>query len=281
MRNSTIQETVFLNDRFLPVSEAKISVSGPGFLFGWALFETMRSFKGKIVNLEAHLTRIQRSCRILNIKFPYSLEKLKRIIKETAKINCFQDSYIKLILSKADKGTDTVVTVKKYIPYSPKKYARGFSGCIAKLRQNECSPLANIKSTNYLLYRLSLKEAKDRGLDEALILNTRGYIAEGSRSNVFLVKDKEIFTPSLECGCLDGITRRVILDLAKKYNIKSHEGILTCRDLSNSSEAFLTNSLMGVMPLVSLEKHPVANGLAGRLTKFFMQKYKFLFRKGT
>ncbi|MBM3252414.1 MAG: hypothetical protein FJZ11_06545, partial [Candidatus Omnitrophica bacterium] len=115
--------------------------------------------------------------------------------------------------------------------------------------------------------------------DEAIILNNRGYVSEGSRSNIFLVKDNTVFTPSLSSGCLAGITRKAIFDLAKIYNIKICEGNFTLRDLHTAEEIFLTNSLMGVMALTSLEKEPIAKGSVGRVTKFFMKKYNLLLKK--
>jgi branched-subunit amino acid aminotransferase/4-amino-4-deoxychorismate lyase len=125
-----------------------------------------------------------------------------------------------------------------------------------------------------------LKEAKNKSFDEAIILNNRGFIAEGSRSNIFLVKDNRIFTPALECGCLDGITRRVIFDLAQKHNLKIQGGNFTPQDLRESDEAFLSNSLIGVMPAVSVDKYPIGKGRVGRITKFFMSKYHLLLKNG-
>jgi branched-subunit amino acid aminotransferase/4-amino-4-deoxychorismate lyase len=110
------------------------------------------------------------------------------------------------------------------------------------------------------------------------MLNSRGYVAEGSRSNIFLIKGKELLTPSLESGCLNGVTRGVILDLSKKYNIRSQEGNYTLKDLSQADEAFFTNSLIGVMPLVSLERGAIGDSRCGRLTKFFIEKYACLLK---
>ncbi|OGX40156.1 MAG: hypothetical protein A2984_02740 [Omnitrophica WOR_2 bacterium RIFCSPLOWO2_01_FULL_41_12] len=259
-----MKEIVFLNGKFISKDEAKLSVLEPGFLYGFGLFETMRAYQKKIVYLGAHLKRLKNSCKLIALKCPYSPDKFKRMIKETVKINGFSDTYVRLTLWKSKAGTDILITAKKYQPYSPQRYIKGFSARISSLRQNENSLLGRIKSTNYLLCRLAYLEAKTKGLDEAIILNNRGYIAEGSRSNIFLVKDKALFTPSLQCGCLAGITRKVIFDLAKKYKIKICEGNFTIRDLYEADEAFFTNSLMGVMPL---------ENKCGRLTKFFIKKY--------
>lgn len=278
MTNHKMKEIIFLNGEFIPQVEAKVSVLTPGFLYGWGLFETMRSYHNRIVYFTQHLIRIKNSCKLMDMKFPYSQAKLKEIIKRTVKINGFKDAYVRLTLWKSDSGTDILIMVRKYQPYSSKKYQNGFRVCICPFRQNENSFFARLKTINYLLYRLAYLEAKDKGFDEAIILNNRGYIADGSRSNIFLVKDKEIFTPALECGCLDGITRRVIFDLAKKHNIRIYEGNFTLQDLYAADEAFLTNSLMGVMPLTSLERETIGKDKCKKLTKFFIGRYHSLLR---
>lgn len=273
-------EIVFLNGRFLDSRKAKISVLTTGILFGWGLFESMRSYNGTIVYLEEHLKRIRDSAKLIAINLSFSFAKLKRIIKEMVDKNSLKDAYVRLTLSESERGTDILVIAKRYQPYSIKKYRKGFCTAVSSLRQLEDSLLARIKSTSRLLYQLSLKEAKDRGFDEAIILNSRGYIAETSRSNIFLVKGRQLFTPSLSCGCLAGITRKVIFDLAKKNNLKIYEGKFTLKDLYEADEAFLTNSLMGVMPLISVGGHLIKNALRGKVTGYFIKKYNSLLKNG-
>lgn len=273
-----MKQIIFLNGKFIPQEQAKLPVLTPGFLSGWGLFETIHSYNNHIVYFTEHLKRLKRAAKLLQIKFPYTLVKLKEIIKRTVKINGLKDAYVRLTLFKSDSATDTLVMIKRYQPYPRQKYQRGFRVCISNYRQNENAFLARLKTTNYLFYQLAYAQAKKRNLDEAIILNNRGYITEGSRSNVFLVKDKSLFTPALECGCLDGITRRVIMDLAKKYCIPTYTGNFTLQDLYNSDEAFLTNSLIGVMPLVAIEKRLIAEGRAGKISCFFMRRYNLLLK---
>lgn len=268
-----MKETIFLNNGFLPLQEGKVSVSSPGFLHGLGLFETMRANQGEIAYLDKHLERIKYSSKFIQLPFDYSIEKLKKIIKQAVRINGFKDAYLRLTISKAECGVDVLVVVKKYHPYSVQKYKRGFSVKISSLRQDENSLLARIKTTNRILYETSFKEAKNKGFDEAFILNNRGYITEASRSNIFLVQGKEIFTPSLECGCLAGITRQAILSLAKKNKLKVYESSLTIQDLLGADEAFLTNSLIGIMPLASIEKNKIGNKGNNSITEFLMKKY--------
>lgn len=271
-----MSEVVFLNGKFIPQEEARVSVLSPGFLYGFGLFETMRAYRNNIVYFQEHLERIEKSCKLIRIKFPYTLNRLKKLIQETLKINGFSDAYVRLTLGNSGSGTDTAIIVKKYKPYTAQKYRQGFCGCLSRFKQNEGSFFSRMKTANYLLFQLAYLEAKEKGFDEAVILNNRGLIAESSRANIFLVKDKEIFTPALECGCLDGITRKAVFDLATKHNIKIYEGNFTIPDLYQANEAFLTNSLMGLMPLVSIEKGLIKEGLVGTMTRFFIKKYNSL-----
>jgi len=273
-----MEEIVFLNGKFLPRSQAWLTATTPGILYGWGLFEAMRWYNNKIVYFDSHLRRIKNSSGLVAINFYYSRARLKKYIEETVKINGFCDARVRLILlKKSGKTTDTLITVKKYLPFSVAKYNQGFSCAVSPLKQNQGSLLANLKTTDRILFELSYLAAQNKGFDEAIILNNRGYLAEASRSNIFFARDNEIFTPALECGCLDGITRKAVFDIAEKQGIKIYTGNFTLGDLYASDEAFLTNSLMGVMPLRLVENHLVGKRSPGRkFTRFFMEKYNLL-----
>jgi len=275
-----MEGVVFLNGRFLPLKEARVSVLSPGFLYAWGLFETMRSVNGKIVYCNEHLRRIKNSCAHLRMRFPYSLPGLKRHIEQVVKINGSSDAYVRLTLWKnQNNSADTLIFVRKYSPLAAVEYRKGFSCLFSKARINEKCFLPRLKSTNYLLYQLAYVEAKEKGFDEAIILNSRGYLVEGSRSNVFFIKENKIFTPALGCGCLSGITRKVVFDLAKRKGIKICEGKFVPSDLFSADEAFLTNSLMGIMPLASVEKRNTGKGPL-RATRVLMKCYFKLLTDG-
>jgi branched-chain amino acid aminotransferase len=273
-------EIAFLNGRFLPKEEAKVSISIPGLLCGFGLFETMRLCNEKVVYFDAHLKRIKNSSALAGMKMAYSPSRLKEIIKHTVKINGFKDAYVRLTLCRGEAGTTTLIIVRKYKPYLPKKYKKGFHAAVSKFRQNDPF-FARMKTTSRLFYELGFQEARNKGFDEAIILNNHACLCEATRSNIFFIKDNEIFTPDLECGCLGGVTRQVIFYLAKVYNIKMYEGNFTLEDIYGADEAFLTNSLMGVMPLRVIEKHHIGKSTRSfRLTRFFMRKYNDLLKNG-
>jgi len=242
----------------------------------FGVFESMRSLNGRTVYLDAHLKRIKKGCAALKIKLPVSVDKLKNAIKAQVALSFWRDKYIRLSVWLEGGISGYTVLVKKYTPHSLSKYRKGFKAQTASWRQYINSPLARVKVIERSLYERSYSRAKAQGFDEAIILNSRGYVAEGTRSNIFMVKDKELFTPSLECACLDGITRMAVLDLAGKNKIKSFEAKFTLKDIEDSEEAFLTNSLMGIMPLVSVDNIKIGNGRPGKLTKWLIKKYNSL-----
>jgi len=280
MPKTKLAKVVFYNGKYLASHQAKVLVLGQGFLNTLGLFETMRSYENKIVYFDEHLKRLKSSSKLLGIQFPYTLMQLKNIIRRLVRINNLKDAYVRLTLWKNESGTDTLIIARRYNPCPREKYRKGFSAMVCELRQGEPF-LANMKTTNRILYELSFKEAALKGFDEAIILNNLGYVSEAARSNIFLVKDKDIFTPSLSCACLDGITRRVVFALAEKSKIKISEGKFRLKDLYSADECFLTNSLMGVMPLVSVERRMIGKGRLGSLTKFFIASYAKLLKDGT
>ncbi|MBU3959069.1 MAG: aminotransferase class IV [Candidatus Omnitrophica bacterium] len=278
-----MEEIVFLNGKFILKEQAQLPLISPGFLYGWGLFETMRAYNNKIIYFNEHLERIKNASKLINIRFPYALARLKDYIEQTVRINGFKDTYVRLTLWKnLERITDTLIAARRYKPFSAKKHKQGFSCLVSGFRQQENSFLARLKTTNRLFYQLAYLQAKEKGFDEAIILNNRGYISEASRSNLFMIKDKEVLTPALECGCLGGITQRVICDLAKRHNIKIRRGNFTLQDLYAADAAFLTNSLMGIMPLRSVENQQIGKAKPEcRLRCFFIKEYNLLFKNGT
>lgn len=278
MKDLKPDNIVFLNGKFISKAKAFISPVEPGFLYGWGIFETMRSYNHNILYLDQHLKRLKDSCRIIDMQLPYSLNKIKSVILKTVELNMIKDAYVRATLWKKERNNGLLIIARPYKSPEAIKYKYGFKVTISTLRQNESSFLSQIKSMNYLLYQLAYKQAKDKGFDEAIILNNRGIIAECSRANIFLVKDKELFTPSLDCGCLAGITRNIVFDLARDYNIKLYESSLTVQDLREAGAAFLTNSLIGIMPVTYLDMAAVAKGNPDKITLFLMAKYNNLLK---
>lgn len=244
----------------------------------WGIFETMRFYNNNIVYLNRHLERMKKSAKMLGLTVPYPSTEIKRLITEAVKRSRAKDVRLRLALCACKEKSELTVSAKKYSPPSREKYKKGFSAGISSLRQKEDSPSGRVKLISRLLYELSFKQAKQDGFDEAIILNNRGYICEASRSNIFFIKNNALFTPSLKCPCLPGISRQVIFDIAAKHNIPVYEGKFTISDLAASDAAFLTNSLIGIMPLTRIGNKPISNCRSHALTCLFMHCYTHLLK---
>lgn len=243
------------------------------------LFETMRSYNGNIIYFERHLTRLKKSAELFSLNIPYSSREIKLLVQEAVKKCGYKDSRLRITLWAGENNkTEFMISASRYQPLSPKKYKSGFSACISPLRQAEGLGLSNIKTSSRALFELSYRFAKNSNFDEAIILNNRGIVCEATRSNLFFIKDDELFTPSLKCGCLPGITRQAVFDLAKKYAIPVNKGEFTTEDLVKAEGAFLTNSLIGIMPLTKIGTKLINNRRIHHLTKFFIRQYNHLLK---
>lgn len=246
---------IYLNGHFIKEIEAKIDPSDRGFLLADGIFETMKSYKRKIFYLEEHWHRFKKSAQYLDIDIPVSYDELEIIIDNLLlKNNLLQDNAsIRLTLTRGSgpRGLLPPANPKPTImlaafPY-PACIAKAINTYIVSIRRNEFSPLANIKSLNYLDNVLAKKEAVSHGANEAILLNSKGNIAEASAANIFVVTNtNEVITPALSEGVLPGITRKIVMNLAKKLNIPLFETSVTLDDLEKSRAIFLTNSLIGI-----------------------------------
>jgi len=282
-------EKVFLNGSFVNLTQAKISVFDRGFLYGDGLFETMRAYWGEVFRLEDHLDRLFRSAKEIELSFPYTRKELKDIIKKVLKINNLSEAYIRLTLSrgvsepglvsKSKSSATLVIVARKFKPLSPSEYRKGWRATIVETRQNQASPLSRLKSLNFLNNILARKEAEAKRIDEGILLNTVGDVTEASTSNIFLVKKGIIITPPEESGLLPGITRGVVQELAHNLGLKAYKRRVFLDDLMGAEEAFLTNSLIEIMPLVEVDGRRIGKGKPGPVTQKIHKAYQDLVKR--
>ena len=282
-------EKIFLNGSFVTPTRARISVFDRGFLYGDGLFETMRAYWGKVFRLQDHLDRLFRSAKGIELSIPYTQGELKNIIKRVLKINGLSQAYIRLTVSRGisepglisqPKSPATVVVVaREFKPLSSSQYRKGWRAIVVKNRQNQASPLSRLKSLNFLNNILARKEAEEKRVDEGILLNTLGEVSEASTSNIFLVKRGIVVTPPEESGLLPGITRGVVLELTKNLGLKTCYRKVSLDDLMGAEEAFLTNSLIEVMPLVGIEGQRIGKGKPGPVTQSIHKAYQALVRR--
>jgi len=283
------EETVYLNGSLVPRSQARVSVFDYGFLYGYALFETMRAYNGRIFLLERHLKRLRDSAATIGLGSRLAEVDLGKACNDTLKANNLPDARLRLTVSRGEAGsfpgpdTDAVptvlVTATSYQGLSDRIYNEGFKVGISSLRRCSRTPLSRLKSANYLVSVLAKRETEAAGLDESLLLNERDLITEGSISNVFFVGRSGLVTPPVDSGILPGITRGVVLELARNLKINASEIDIKIADLAQFNEAFLTNSIMEIMPLVEVRDSSgkiiiIGSGKPGAVTQRLMTAYR-------
>ncbi len=282
-------DIVYLNGALVPRGEARVSPFDRGFLYGYGLFETMRSYSGRVFRLHRHLARLTRSAEKLNIAAALDAYGLEQAIYKTLEANKLADARIRLTVSAGEGGRGlapptsgaitVIVVAERLLPPPPRVYDEGIRAAIVSLRRNSQSPLSGIKSLNYLEGFIAHSEALALGADEAIMLNERGFVAESSTSNIFLVAAGRLLTPSRVSGILPGITREAILELAQALDIEAVEGEIPPSDLLRADEAFLTNSIIEVMPVTEVDGKTIGSGKLGQATTRLMAAYQELVRK--
>jgi len=281
-----MSEIVYLNGSLIPRSQARISALDYGFLYGFGLFETMRAYDGQVFRLDSHLNRLARSAEILGL--PIEALDLKGAVRDTIQANKLSDARVRITISIGEGGMvpdpsactqpTVLILAGHYKPYPKQVYEKGFRAVVSSIRRNSQSPLSRLKSANYLENMLAKQEARAAGVDEAICLNEKGLLAEASMSNIFLVNDGMLRTPGVESGILPGITREVVLELAPQLDIDTFEQDIRLDELFQTQEAFLTNSLMEIMPLTEIDGKPVGSGEPESVTRRLMANYKKLVR---
>ncbi|MFH1485144.1 MAG: aminotransferase class IV, partial [Chloroflexota bacterium] len=211
-----MEEFVYLNGSLVPRSQARISPFDYGFLYGYALFETMRAYEGRVFRLRQHLERLSASAQVMGLPLP-KLETLEAAVNETLSANGLRSARVRLSISAGEgeavpniascREPTVFITARSLAPLPDFAYEEGYRAVVSSLRQNALSPLSRLKSANYLLNLLARTEAQRNGYQEAIILNEKGNVAEGSISSLFLVKNEVLLTPDSGSGCLPGITR--------------------------------------------------------------------------
>ena len=260
-----------VNGSLVQRDEATISALDPAVVHGRALIETFRSHEGRVFRLAQHYERLCAGAPALGLTIPITLPGLEAAVAGVLARNEAPDARLRLTVSA---GT-IILTAAPLTDYPPELYGRGMRATVADVRRNETSPLSRVKCAAGLLDGVLARErARAAGFDEAIMLNTRDLVAEAAVSNVFVVRKGRLLTPPIESGALPGVTRAAILDLARESGIEAAEAGLTLEDLQAAEEAFLTNSVMGVMPLTRLAGAPIGDGAAGPLTERLSEHYR-------
>ena len=263
---SEIWGQVYVNGRLTAADEASASAMDRGFLYGDGVFETIRVYAGQPFMLDAHLARMAQGCSVISLPTP-DMEEIKRGVEQVLEANGLSDAYLRITVTRGPTGSlwsdlehslPTVVIMSK--PFVPTDFGQGMRLVISSFRSDEQNPLAGIKQTGILWKILARAEAKRAGADDALIMDTQGHVSEATSANIFWVRDDTLYTPSLDCGILPGVTRALIIEIAREQGLAVVDGKFALDELLASDEAFLTSSTSELAPIHSIAERKFKTG---------------------
>ncbi|NIM06829.1 MAG: branched-chain-amino-acid transaminase [Armatimonadetes bacterium] len=270
---------VYINGEFFPPEEAKISVFDHGFLYGDGVFEGIRVYNGRVFKLDEHLQRLYRGAKAIMLKVPQTPEQLKQTVLGCVSRSGLRDPYIRLVISrgKGDLGLDPnkcsdgaglIIIVDKIALYPRSIYEEGLRMITVMTRRNlHTATNPAIKSLNYLNNIIARLEVSQAGYMEGLMLNQEGYAAEATGDNIFIYRDGRLITPPVNVGILQGITRDVVIDLARQMGLETREERFTLYDIYTADECFLTGTAAEIVPVVELDGRQIGDGRPGEKTR--------------
>lgn len=261
---------VYFDGAAVRESDARIAATDRGLLFARGVFETFRAERDRpVFRLGRHIARMKAGAAALGITSAPERADVERAVEALLDRCGLQEARVRATLTAGpeDGAPSLLVQARPLTDYPEALYETGAAAVVAKLRRNETSPLCRVKSLNYLDNLLAREEARRAGAVEALLLNTQGRLAEGSASNVFLVRDGVLVTPPLDDGALPGVTREAVLDLARAEGIPAEEAPVEPDALTRATEAFITNAVAGVLPVTSVDGAAVGGGTPGEVTR--------------
>ncbi|MDD1732815.1 MAG: branched-chain-amino-acid transaminase [Methanothrix sp.] len=277
---------IYLNGRFVPEEQATVSVFDHGFLYGDGVFEGIRAYDGRVFRLEDHVQRLFDSAQAIMLSIPLSQKEMCEAILETLRKNNLRNAYIRPIVSrgygdlgldpnKCPKPTVIIIAVDWGAMYGD-LYEVGLTAISVAVRRNSPDSLPpNIKSLNYLNNILAKIEANVKGGNEAIILDSRGLVSEGSGDNIFVIKEGQIFTPHTISN-LKGITRAAVMELAEIKGNPIQEKEMGLFDLYTAEEVFVTGTAAEVAPVTKVDGRVIGTGKPGPITKELMAAFKEL-----
>ena len=276
---------VYIDGAYYPKSEAKISVFDHGLLYGDGVFEGIREYNGVVFKLKEHVDRLYRSAHVIELNIPLTKEEMCSVVVDSLRKNKLRDSYIRLVVTRGfgDLGLDprkcpkpSIICITDMISlHAHDAKENGITTAFSWVRRNPVDATSHeIKSLNYLNSVLAKIEANANGVDEAICLESNGYVAEGVGENIFIVKNGDLFTPPTSTGALAGITADVIAQLAAKLGLKLTVTNLTPFMLFTADEAFFTGTAMEMVPIREVNKRSIGNGKPGPVTKKLLAEFQ-------
>jgi branched-chain amino acid aminotransferase len=278
---------IYIDGKYYDEKNARISVMDHGLLYGDGVFEGIRAYNGRVFRLAEHIDRLFCSAKAILLALPKTRAEMTEAVLAACRRNRVRDGYIRLVVTRgigslglspnSCKQPSVIVIAGKIQLYPAELYQRGLQIITVPTARNLHSAVnPAIKSLNYLNNILAKIEALNGGCDEAIMLNAQGFVAECTGDNIFIVKGGRLFTPPLSAGALHGITRGVVLDLARENGMPVSEPDLTRYDLFNADECFLTGTGAEIIAAVKIDGRVVGDGKPGPVTRRLIGQYRAL-----
>jgi len=281
---------IYISGKYYSREDAKISVFDHGLLYGDGVFEGIRVYNNRVFRLQEHLLRLYESARAIALSIPIPREQIQQDILKTLRRNGMSDAYIRLVVTRGEgnlglnpfacRDPQVIIIVDKIALYPREHYEKGLSVITAATQRNLPEAVnPRIKSLNYLNNILAKIEAITSGVEEAIMLNSFGLVSECTGDNIFSICKGVILTPAISMGVLEGITRNVVVSLARQHKIPVKQVVMTRHDLFIAEEAFLTGSAAEIVPVVKIDGRLIGDGRPGPITRKLMEWYHHLTRE--
>jgi branched-chain amino acid aminotransferase len=288
-----VAATVNVNGRISAEHEAVIAVFDHGFLYGEGIYETLRTYDGRLFLFDRHMRRLRNSARLIDLTIPFTDEELASHIRDTIAAATVDgnEAYVRVLVTRgvgeltydiqATPRPSWVIIVKPLAAPATEIYERGVKVALVDVVRNHpqsVNPM--IKSNNLMNSALAAQQALKRGAFEAVMRNYRGELTECTQSNLFVVKNGAALTPPLKSGLLPGITREFLFEIGRDADIEVREQILRDDDLFTADEAFLTSTTREVLPIVSVDDRNIGEGTPGPITLKLLNAFREACRGG-
>jgi branched-subunit amino acid aminotransferase/4-amino-4-deoxychorismate lyase len=277
-----VDEFIYHNGRILEASKARLSPAVGGLLYGWGVFTTVRIYGGVAFAFDRHWDRLGRHAEQARIPMPINYDQAERALRELVAANRVADGRARVTILQGEAGGWRIGSSHQpeiliFTMSEPRRAKQDVALTLSPYRVLSHGPLAGIKKTAMLENLLALEEARARGFNEAIILNERGEIVGATSANIFWVEGGDLFTPSPGTGCVAGITRQIVLEIARRMRIKVFEGSFTVQNLLGASEVFLTSTAREIAPVSSFDLREY-NTSNARITRHLIREFRKLIR---
>lgn len=283
--------SVYIDGKFYPTSQAKISVYDHGLLYGDGVFEGIRAYDNVVFKLREHISRLYKSAHSIMLQIPMTQEQMIKAVLNTLRKNKLKDSYIRLVVTrgvgdlgldprKCPKATIIIIAHPMIALHSKEQKEKGITAMITWVKRDPVDATSHeVKSLNYLNSILAKIESNVAGVDEAICLDKTGFVCEGVAENVFIVRNGEVITPPTSTGALPGITRSAVMELAEKLGHRVVERNVTPNELFTADEVLLTGTAAEITPVREVNKRAIGDGKVGPVTKKLLAEFNKMVRE--